>query len=109
MSFGKRGRDAHDLLVRALQERAGGGDAVSLAGASSQAWASATFCGARHQVALRFIGDSARGLAERLAGEMDAIEFRLPGHLVADIAVTAREDTPDGVSLEIEALTVEDA
>jgi len=102
-------RDAHSLLVRALQQRGGGADHVSVDEGRSEAWASATFRGARHHLALSFLGEDASARAERLAGDMDAIEFRLPGHLVADITVTAREDGPEGVSLAIEALTVEEA
>ena len=99
--------DAHRLLLRALRDRAAGG--AEILSANSEAWASATFRGARHSMALRFGGEDAAVRAAKLTEELDAIEFRLPGHLVADIALTARRDTADGVALEIEALTVEDA
>ena len=99
--------DAHRLLTRALQAKAGAGTIIGTS--RSQTWASATFRGARHAVALRLTGADAAARGARLAEEMDGIEFDLPGHLVADIGVRARTVDADGVALEIEALTVEDA
>jgi len=105
----KRRGDAHRMLLRALQDRARGDGKAEVISAHSEAWASATFCGLRHRLTLRIDGTSAGDRAARLADELEAIEFQLPGHLVADIALTGRHETADGVSLEIEALTVEDA
>lgn len=99
--------DAHRLLRRALQKRAGSG--ATIAASRSDAWASATFCGARHAISLRLSGGDAAARGARLTEEMDGIEFDLPGHLVADIAVRSRTEDLGGVALEIEALTVEDA
>lgn len=106
---GERRSDPHRLLVRALHARAGGAPAAIVETARTEAWASATFRGARHSIALSLAGADAPERADRLAGEMDGIEFTLPGHLVADIAVMARVDRPHRVSLAIEALTVEDS
>jgi hypothetical protein len=105
----KRRGDAHRMLLRALGERAGGPEHAQILSAQSEAWASATFRGARHSLTLRMSGADAGDRAGRLAGELDAIEFRLPGHLVADIALTSRRESADDVTMEIEALTVEDA
>jgi hypothetical protein len=105
---GRRG-DAHRMLLRALRDRSGAGDAPAFGSTSGEAWASATFRGMRHMITLRFVGTDAAGRAGRMAAEMDAIEFDLPGHLVADITVTGRREDDDGVALTIEALTVEDA
>ncbi|MDB5684214.1 MAG: hypothetical protein JWM75_1912 [Sphingomonas bacterium] len=101
--------DAHRALIRALCAKAGGCDGATIEDARSEVWASATFRGARHGMTLRITGEDAAIRAERLAEEMAGIEFDLPGHLVADIAVIARSSTADGETLEIEALTVEDA
>ncbi len=109
MSGDQRRGDAHRLLLRALVARAGGSPGAIIPGASSEAWASATFHGARHAIALRLEGPDASTRASQLSTEMDAIEFQLPGHLVADITVVAREDDGAAVTLQIEALTVEDA
>lgn len=64
---------------------------------SSTPWSSVTFSGARHVFGYDF--------APRpdLAALLDAIEFDLPGHLVADIAVESEG------GLRIEALTIETA
>ena len=109
MSEGRRRGDAHRMLIKALEARAGGAPQATVAAARSEAWASATFRGARHMIGLRLAGDGAHDRAARLAGEIDAIEFELPGHLVADITVVGREDGAEGIALQIEALTVEDA
>ena len=98
--------DAHRLLVRALQARAGADATVGPS--RCDAWASATFRGARHTIALRLAGAAGAARGARLAEELDGIEFDLPGHLVADIGVRARSEEADGVVLDVEALTVED-
>jgi len=108
MSEDRRRSDPHRLLLRSLQARAGGAAHTTIVTAQSEAWASATFRGARHVIDLLLDGDDAQQRADRLAGEMDGIEFDLPGDLVADIAVTGQADGPAGVAISIEALTVED-
>jgi hypothetical protein len=76
----------------------------------SRSWASVTFTGARHELALRLNGDGAEEAADRLCGGLDTAELDLRGHILADIALVSR-DTPDqaGVRIRLEALTVEDA
>jgi len=106
---GKRRGDAHRMLLRALGERARCGGEAEILAANSEAWASATFRGARHRLTLQLGGNDAGDRAAKLAEELDAIEFQLPGHLVADITLTSRRETAAGVAMEIEALTVEDA
>ncbi|WP_197277055.1 hypothetical protein [Sphingomonas profundi] len=95
-------RDAQTLLLRALCPP--GMPAPTLRLAHSEAWASATFAGARH----RFEFDTvAPARADAFAAALGDREFALPGHLVADIAVTGRTANAAGVALTIEALTVE--
>lgn len=65
-------------------------------------WASVTFVGARHWLRLIVPTDAAEGLARDLP---DA-EFDLPGHLVADMAVVRQQPCPEGILLDLEALTV---
>lgn len=96
-------RDAQTLLLRAL--RGGGAALPDLRSAHSEAWASATFAGARHRFAF-MPTEPAR--ADALAETIGSTEFALPGHLVADIVVAARAVSREGVALTIEALTVED-
>lgn len=100
--------DAHDGLLRALQARIGTEIPLEIRSARSEPWASATFSGSRHSFALALSGPKAAAATARLAARLDAIEFDLPGHLVADIALTQRDDGLDCSAFSIEALTVED-
>lgn len=99
---------AQTALFRALARRAGPGHALTLRTAHSRPWASATFTGARHSFALLLSGPAAAEQATRLGAEVGEVEFTLPGHLVADIAIVRRSDGAEGAALEIEALTIED-
>jgi hypothetical protein len=99
---------AQTALLRALARRAGPGHTLTLRTARSRPWASATFTGARHSFALLLSGPDAAEQASRLGEEVSEVEFTLPGHLVADIAIVRRNDEADGAAIEIEALTIED-
>ena len=76
----------------------------------SRSWASVTFTGARHELALRLDGEGAEQAADRLCGALDTAELDLRGHILADIALVSREAADQaGVRIRLEALTVEDA
>jgi hypothetical protein len=76
----------------------------------SRSWASLTFTGARHEIALRLEGEGADEAADRFCANLGAAEFDLKGHLLADIALVKREAAREGgVRIRLEALTVEDA
>ena len=100
--------DAHQALLDALCNRIDKDHDLVAGETSSRAWASATFTGARHCYSVMLSGPAASAQASRLAGGLDAMEFDLPGHLVADIALVSRHDTQQGVAMTLEALTVED-
>ena len=53
-----------------------------------KAWASVTFAGARHTLILLFAGDEAVEAGERFLAELPDHEFAIPGHIVADAAIT---------------------
>lgn len=53
-----------------------------------KAWASVTFAGARHSLALLFAGAEAVAAGERFIAALPEHEFALPGQLVADATVT---------------------
>jgi len=99
---------AHDELLRALKARIGTAMTLEICSTRSEAWASATFSGSRHSFALALSGPEAAATTARLAARLEVIEFDLPGHLVADIALIQRVDEPDRSAFSIEALTVED-
>ncbi|MFC3214316.1 hypothetical protein [Novosphingobium panipatense] len=72
-------------------------------------WASATFSGARHTIALAFEGEAIeRG--EAFIAALPDHEFTIPRHLVADAAVVAVEhrQAPSRLAIEVELLLLED-
>jgi hypothetical protein len=56
---------------------------------SEKSWASITFAGTRHRLALAFAGADAVEAAESFIVFLPEHEFAIPGQLVADAAVTA--------------------
>lgn len=98
-------------LLRALLSRAGvDRDRILLTDFRSTDWRSLTFTGERHHLELRVPGPGAGAIANLLTCELGEAEFAIPGQIVADIAVDgAMVEHPDGgVSLAIEALTIEE-
>ncbi len=93
--------DPQDGLLRALRRRSPGFELIE---ASRERWASVTFTGARVRLLLGFSG----GEADPFCAGLHVAELAMPGHIVADICVSSIVSYPDGVRVEIEALTVED-
>ncbi|WP_448663649.1 hypothetical protein ACG3SL_02945 [Sphingomonas sp. CJ20] len=101
-----RGPDAGTLLARALVAAAdAAGCPVMLVEGDWTRWASATFVGARHVLVLR--GPCGTALDRWIAGLPDA-ELALRGHLVADLTIAGVTRTPEGATIRVEALTVEE-
>jgi len=78
----------------------------------SEAWASATFSGARHDLEVRIEGERAVSAAAAIAARLAEAELLVPGAIVADVALV-RQTTglgPDGptCTLAFELLTVDD-
>ena len=85
------------------------GAAVTFESLASRPWASITFAGERHQLALSLPGPGADAAADCFLDGLGERDFELRGHVLADIAAAAVERDPDGqVRLVLEALTVED-
>ncbi|SNT17197.1 hypothetical protein [Sphingopyxis indica] len=78
---------------------------LALGASTLRQWASASFVGARHIFPCAFAAGEAEPLRRSLAAHLEAVEWRLAGHVVADIAV---ESDAAGAMLRIEVLTVED-
>lgn len=53
-----------------------------------KAWASLTFAGARHTLTLLFAGEQAVEAGEGFLVALPDHEFAIPGHIVADAAIT---------------------
>jgi len=92
--------NAHRALTNALLKIA---TPAEIPESRERPWASVTFTGARHWVSLS-VGPAR---AAEIAAMLPDHEFDLPGHLVADIAVTGTRVDGDRTVIEIEALTVE--
>ena len=101
--------DATSALLRAIRGRFED-LSFTIEEVKSRSWASATFIGARHELSFRIEGDHARTAADAFLRDLDAAEFRLRGHILADIALLSdeRPDDPSSVTISLEALTVED-
>ena len=104
-------RDATTALVHGVLA-ALNFEAAALEEVRSRSWASVTFSGARHELTLRLDGEGAEDAATAFLEGLDAAEFSLRGHILADIALVSEERTRSGevpqVRLKLEALTVED-
>lgn len=100
-----RGPDAATLLERALLASAqAAGCPVALVSADWTRWASATFVGARHRIALRA---SPSPLLDAWLAGLGEAEFALRGHIVADLVVASVAREGAWVEVMLEALSVE--
>jgi hypothetical protein len=100
--------DAGTVFLRAVR-----GQFVHFAGfvleeIRSRGWASVTFRGARHELVFRLEGEGADRVAARFLSGLRVRDFRLRGHLLADVSVVAEERRPGCARIRLEALTVED-
>jgi hypothetical protein len=99
-------RDAHGRLIEALLKLAGPDSEAT--DASLRPWCSATFIGAQHELTLVLRGADAFNRAMALADALPKAEFRIPGHVVADLAVDELTHDKDGeASLRLTVLTIE--
>lgn len=98
--------DLNTQLEQALiRSAANAGIKLSVMSAASTSWASVTFSGARHQ--LTVMAPATVSLEAWLAGLPEA-EFRLRGHLVADLVVANEPRVGEQAAATLEILTVED-
>jgi hypothetical protein len=74
----------------------------------SRRWASVTFQGARHALVFRLEGEGAEAAAGRFLSGLDARNFELRGHLLADVSLVAEERRPGFARIRLDALTVEE-
>lgn len=100
--------DATSALLRAVRGMLGRAAEFVLEEVRSRSWASVTFSGARHELAFRLEGEGAEAAAAGLLSGLDAAEFPLRGHILADIALVSEERRPGFARVRLEALTVED-
>jgi hypothetical protein len=95
-------------LLRSLVTRTGlERDRITIGRFQSVDWQSLTFIGERHEISLRLLGpDADLALAKLRDGLADA-EWKLEGHVVADILIVRELASDDGsILVEMEALTL---
>jgi hypothetical protein len=78
---------------------------LALGESNFRPWASANFVGARHIFAATLAAGDGGATAAALQSALNAAEWPLAGHIVADALV---ETESDGIMIRIEILTVED-
>ena len=96
------------LLGQVLKLAGGHGDLLRH---DERPWASVTFSGTRHTIALAFTGPDAIAAAERVIDALPEHEFDIPGHIVADAQVreVSHQHVPgQKFTMEIEILLLED-
>lgn len=74
----------------------------------SEDWHSLLFDGGRHQFALRLIGDDLEPGLKALPGWIEAADFSIAGHLIADLKLVALDRQAGQALLALEALTIAD-
>lgn len=96
-------------LLSAVLQLAGG--RAELLRHSERAWASVTFSGSRHTIALSFAGEEAIAAGEEFIAALPEHEFTVPRQLVADASVTAVDHalSPEArMTVEVELLLLEE-
>jgi len=100
--------DSTTALLKAVRAMLATAERFVLEEVRSRSWASVTFAGARHELSFRLEGAGAEDAAARFVSGLEAAEFPLRGHVLADIALVGEERRPGCARLSLEALTVED-
>jgi hypothetical protein len=100
--------DATTAFLRAIRVNFATFGGFALEEIRSRSWASATFVGARHELAFRLEGEGADAAADRFLSSLGVAEFALRGHILADLALVSEERACGWVRIRLEALTVED-
>lgn len=100
--------DAATAFLQAIRARFADFSGFVIEEIRSRRWASVTFQGARHELAFRLEGEGAEAAARRLLGQLDARNFTLRGHLLADLSLVAQERRPGFARIRLDALTVEE-
>lgn len=96
-------------LLSAVLQLAGG--KAELLRHAERPWASVTFSGSRHTIALSFAGLEAIATGEAFIAALPDHEFTLPRHIVADASVVAVDHalSPEArLTVEVELLLLED-
>lgn len=107
----KARRDVGCHLVEQIRALVGPDYAVKIV--RERSWASITFSGTRHNVAIQSLKGEGRGntaLSHSSVAQIGSHEFDLPGHFVADVLIDDRgtHDSGNGDAIMAEILTIID-
>lgn len=97
----RRGTDPAVAMLRELRRRVPDAELVS---ARQSPWASVTYSGVTLSLEVR---SAAADAVDRLLLDLPEMEWRLPGHLMADVAGMAEPGAAGAIVLRIEALMLE--
>ena len=104
-----RARQPWTPLLNAVLRLAG--SAATLVRHAESPWASVTFSGTRHTIALGFVGLDGVAAAEAFIAALPEHEFAIAGQLVAEATVTAVDHAllpAPAITVEIELLLLEE-
>lgn len=104
--IGNRQVDPLPRLLAQIADRIG--MPLTIRQASSRPWASALFEGRRHVMLLGIEGQDATTRRDHFIRGLEDVEWKLPGHFVADITVDDIRPGTDEIWIELSALTIED-
>lgn len=83
-------------------------DRILLSDVRSVDWQSLIFIGERHEMRFHIPGPGAESVFQRLTSGLSEAELSIPGQIVADIRAEREPCSGDGISVAIEALTIEE-
>lgn len=99
--------DAVKAITGRIRRRCGDLADLLLEGSDSASWQSLLFDGGRHRIAIRLGGDRVDAAIEALRDEIAAPDFEIPGHVVAEINITAIDRDAGDAVIRLDALTIQ--
>jgi hypothetical protein len=100
--------DSATALLQSIRVRFATFAGFTLEEVRSRRWASVTFQGHRHEIQFKLEGTGAEEVASRFLSGLEARDFPMRGHLLADLSLEFEERRPGFARIRLEALTVED-
>jgi hypothetical protein len=101
---------ARQLACRLREQLADAPCAVAVEVVQSLDWASITFTGQRHRIAVTLTGQGAEAAGARFLERLIEADLPITGHIVADVSLLTGSVYDDGLlaSLDLEAITITD-
>lgn len=80
--------------------------ALTLEHSETRPWQSLLYDGARHHIRIALSGPEADQAIEQIRGALGEADFPIPGHLVADLRLSAVDREGDARMVSVDALTI---